>query len=65
MATDTVSLLRIISYDMQHIVYETKFPSDVYVVDFDLMYDGNLLILIIEDCNTGIRELSILDYQTN
>ncbi len=63
-ATDVVSLLRIFSYDLKQI-YEAKFPSDVYVVDFDLMYDGGILILIIEDCNTSIRELSILDYMSN
>lgn len=63
-ATDVVSLLRIYSQDLKQL-YEAKFPSDVYVVDFDLMYDGGILVLIIEDCNTNIRELSILDYMSN
>ena len=63
-ATDVVSLLRIYSYDLKQL-YEAKFPSDVYVVDFDLMYDGCILILIIEDCNTSVRELSIIDYISN
>jgi len=63
-ATGTVSLLRILSYDLK-LIYETTFPSDVYVVDFDLMYDGSILVLIIEDCTSTARELSILDFKSN
>jgi hypothetical protein len=63
-AKGTVSLLRIFSYDLK-LIYEKTFLSDYNVVDFDLMYDGTILILIIEDCILKTRELKILDFKSN
>ena len=63
-AFNVVSLLRIYSYDLEQL-YEGKFASDIRVVDFDLMYDGGILILIIADLKKDVRELSILDYMSN
>ena len=55
-STGDSSILRVYSFDLK-LLYEYKFPSDVAVIDFDLMYDGSILIMIVEDTLTSKRKL--------
>ena len=64
LATDLVSKLAIYSIDFKQI-YKKEFPSDVYVVDFDLIFNGGILILIIEDCTMYTRDLMVIDFTQN
>jgi hypothetical protein len=55
-STDVVSKLRVYSFDLK-LLFEKLFPIDLTVIDFDLMYDGSILLMIIEDSNTSDRKL--------
>ena len=52
--TDVFPKLRVHSKDLK-LLYERDFSIECSVIDFDLMYDGEILIMIIEDCNTTFQ----------
>jgi hypothetical protein len=45
-------------------LYEHFYPSDLFIIDFDLMYQGQLLVLLIEDNKTQVREITSMLYRS-
>jgi hypothetical protein len=64
LATDLVTQLSVFSIDFK-LIYTKEFPSDVYIVDFDLIFNGGILILIIEDCISNTRDFMVIDFTQN
>lgn len=61
MATDELSLLNIFDENLE-LIYTHTYASDIYIVDFELINDLSLIVLICEDCTTNEREIMVVDY---
>lgn len=62
MTTNTISTLKIFDENWEEI-YFRKFEADIYIVDFDLMYNNSILMLICEDVTTTTREVMAIDFR--
>lgn len=63
-ATNLVSELKIFNHKME-LIYTRNFESDIYVVDFELMFNHQILVLICEDCINNTREVMAINYANN
>jgi hypothetical protein len=51
--------------DQLEILYESEYSLvETYIIDFDLMCSGQLLVVIVEDCKNNCRELSCVQIKT-
>jgi hypothetical protein len=65
LATNIETVLTIIEETKEmEVIYRRTFASDVFIVDFELIYDCSILVLIIEDCTTNTREVNAIDYSS-
>ena len=64
MTTNLVTNVSVFSIDFD-LLHKKEFPSDIYIVDYDLIFNGKILILIIEDFANYTREIMVVDFLTN
>jgi hypothetical protein len=50
--------------DQMEVLYNKLYPDDMFIIDFELMYHGKLLALLIEDNHTQVREVTTIFYET-
>ena len=45
-------------------LFEKTYPNDMFIIDYELMYNASILVLLIEDNEFLTRELVVINYKT-